>query len=101
MSANAISAVWEASKMTGERLLVLVAIADNLDDQFIGYINPEFIALKTHMSDDDVINIIQEIERSGEIEVYRINPVHYQINMSGLHISVFHRTDHDQEVSNE
>ena len=67
MSIKRMTAVWEHSQHKGSALLLLLAMADNADDQ--GYCWPgiEYLATKIRMTAQSVINITTTLEDSGEL----------------------------------
>lgn len=67
MSVKIMSRVWESSKQKGTDLLLLLALADNADDE--GYCWPgiEYLRKKIRMTSRSVINALQRIEEDGEV----------------------------------
>lgn len=64
-----MSAVWERSPAGASQLLVLLAIADNADDEGLAWPSMELIARKARMSERQVRRIVKELEASGELTV--------------------------------
>jgi hypothetical protein len=77
--------VWEKSQHKGSELLLLLAIADNTNDQGVAFPSINTLARKTRLSIRNVRYVIVRLEHSGELEVsigtgprgcneYRIHP---------------------------
>lgn len=70
MSVRVTADVWECSKQSGSKLLVLLAIADNADTEtrkaFPGI---EYLAKKTRMSKRQVRRLIKELVEADELAV--------------------------------
>jgi hypothetical protein len=64
-------AVFEHSRASGSNLLVLMAIADNADDEGAAYPKQETIARKARMSVRTVQRCIQDLRDLGELEYLR------------------------------
>ncbi|MEE8465001.1 MAG: helix-turn-helix domain-containing protein, partial [Dehalococcoidia bacterium] len=72
MSVKALARAWDHSTHKGSDLLVLVAIAENSnDDTDSTYLSIEFICWKSRLSRRSVQRSIQELERSGELLIQR------------------------------
>jgi len=67
MSIKIMSRVWELSSHKGSDLLLLLAIADNANDDGICWPGMSYLAEKVRMSERSIINIIRRLEQSGEI----------------------------------
>jgi len=69
MSIGIMNRVWKKSECKGTDLLLLLALADNADDD--GYCWPgiEYLAAKIRMTPQSVINITTRIEKAGELLV--------------------------------
>jgi hypothetical protein len=101
MSVEALSRAWDNSIHKGSELLVLVAIAENSnDDTDSTYLSIEFISWKTRLSRRSVQRIIRVLEESGELliqrnrgrngtNVYRINtkPGNYALRPNTRNVS--------------
>lgn len=83
-----LSAVWEHSEATGNERLLLLAIADHLNDQ-LGYAYPsvETLARKTRMSSRWVRKLLGRLVASGELRIVERRGPHktnwYLINLPG------------------
>lgn len=72
MSVKTLALAWDNSIHKGSELLVLVAIAENSnDDTDSTYLSIEFIAWKTRLSRRSVQRIISTLEKSGELLIQR------------------------------
>ncbi len=72
MSIKCMTTVWEKSKHKGGNLLLLLAIADNAnDDIWHAWPGMSTLAKKTRRTERTIRNQIPEIEASGELIVYR------------------------------
>jgi hypothetical protein len=71
MSVRVMNDVWLQSTMKGSALLLLLAIADNADDQ--GYCWPSvvYLAKKTRLSERSITRLITILEASEELSVTR------------------------------
>lgn len=69
MSIKILSRVWEKSKAKGSGLLVLLAIADNSNDENIAWPSIKTISKKARMSERNVQYAIQKLVELGELEV--------------------------------
>ena len=69
MSLRMMTLVWEKSQHKGSELLLLLAIADNANDQGIAYPSIKTLTKKTRMSRRTVQYLNHRIERSGELAV--------------------------------
>lgn len=69
MSIKRMSAVWEHSIMTGNDLLLMLAIADNAADDGYCWPSLETLAHKTRMHRTTVMRCIQRCELVGELYV--------------------------------
>lgn len=67
MSIKAMTRVWDNSKLKGSALLLLVALADNADDDGICWPGINFLAGKIRMSARQVKRLLDMAERRGEI----------------------------------
>lgn len=109
MSVEALSRAWDHSIHKGSELLVLVAIAENSnDDTDSTYLSIEFICWKTRLSRRSVQRIVRTLEASGELlimrnrgrngtNVYRINtkPGNYALRPNTRNVS-FDAFDEEQ-----
>jgi hypothetical protein len=71
MSIKRMTDVWEKSTHTSSDLLLLLALADNANDE--GYCWPgiDKLCKKTRLSESTVIRRTRAIEKSGELVVKR------------------------------
>jgi len=67
MSVETTNRVWKCSQKGGAALLLLLAMADWSDDW--GYCHPSVdqMAVKCRQSERNILNLIQELERGGEL----------------------------------
>jgi hypothetical protein len=70
MSIRMMTQVWDQSQHKGSELLLLLAIADNANDQGVAYPSRRTLAKKTRMSDRHVKRLVQVLIRSGELLVH-------------------------------
>lgn len=71
MSVKRMSSVWDSSIHKGSSLLLLLAIADNANDYGHAWPGIEVLSKKTRLSERQVMRIIQVLEDSGELFVFR------------------------------
>jgi Helix-turn-helix domain len=69
MSLRMMTLVWEKSNQKGSELLLLLAIADNANDQGIAYPSTKTLAKKTRLDRRHVKKLIRALERTGELRV--------------------------------
>jgi len=69
MSVKAISHVWEHSKQSGTKLLLLLALADHADDKGVCWPGIDRLARKTRQSRRNVTRLLAELQKSGEIRI--------------------------------
>lgn len=69
MSLRALTSVWDASTQEGGPLLVMLALADNANDQMVAYPSVPTIARKSRLSERQVRRILRDLEQAGEIKV--------------------------------
>jgi hypothetical protein len=69
MSLRMMTLVWEKSQHKGSELLLLLAIADNTNDQGVAFPSIKTLARKTRLSIRNVRYVILRLEHSGELEV--------------------------------
>lgn len=70
MSIKVMSEVWEHSKATSGALLVLLAIADNANEQGIAWPSLMTLARKSRLSERQVRRQLRQLEESGELETH-------------------------------
>jgi Helix-turn-helix domain len=72
MSIELTNAVWNRSTRRGTELLVLLAIADYVNDQKgVAWPGVPTLAQKTRLSERQLQRTIRALERSGELKVFR------------------------------
>jgi hypothetical protein len=69
MSIKVASYVWEHSKQKASALLMLLAIADNANDQGEAFPGVETLAKKTRMSKRNAQDVLTKLEAQGEIAI--------------------------------
>ena len=70
MSVRMLTQVWYNSRHKGNALLLLLAIADNADDEGFAFPGIKYLALKARMSERNVQYLLRVLEKSGELKVY-------------------------------
>ena len=90
MSIKQMTRVWELSKHKGTALLLLLAIADNADDDGEAYPGREYLAKKIRMSEQHTRELIIKLIHSHELRLTHRggsgsgDPHHYKICLKGL-----------------
>lgn len=69
MSVRVSSHVWESSKQTGDRLLLMLALADFADEQGVCWPSQAVLAAKVRCSVRWVQKMLADLKKDGEIEV--------------------------------
>ena len=69
MSIHIMTQVWERSQHKGSELLLMLAIADNANEQGIAYPSLNTLAKKTRITRRNVIFLVKKLIRSGELRV--------------------------------
>jgi hypothetical protein len=69
MSMRMMTQVWERSQHKGSELLLMLAIADNANDQGVAYPSKKTLAKKTRLSNRQVQRLIRVVVSSRELEV--------------------------------
>jgi hypothetical protein len=69
MSMRMMTQVWERSQHKGSELLLMLAVADNANDQGLAYPSTKTLAKKTRLSNRQVQRLIRVVTRSRELEV--------------------------------
>jgi len=69
MSNHIMTQIWERSQHKGRELLLLLAIADNANDQGTAYPSLHTLAKKTRIARRHVIFLVKKLIRSGELRV--------------------------------
>jgi hypothetical protein len=69
MSMRMMTQVWERSQHKGRELLLMLAIADNANDQGTAYPSLHTLAKKTRITRRNVIFLVKKLIRSGELRV--------------------------------
>jgi hypothetical protein len=68
MSLDALNAVWMHSEQKGSHLLVLLAVADNADDDGFAFPSYDHIAAKTRLGKRTVQNIVRDLLTTDELQ---------------------------------
>jgi hypothetical protein len=88
MSIRVTTTVWEHSRQTGSALLVMLAIADQANEDGICWPSIGSLARKARLSPRDTQYVIGRLVRCGELEVTinrgRGHTNHYTINLRAL-----------------
>lgn len=74
MSIKIMTRIWDESKQKGSKLLLLLAISDNANDEGFAFPGIEYLAHKTRMSERHTYRLIEELEAGKEIYVNRRGP---------------------------
>lgn len=61
--------VWDKSNHKGSELLLMLAIADNANDQGLAYPSMKTLARKTRLDRRHVKRLVRVVEKSGELKV--------------------------------
>jgi hypothetical protein len=69
MSMRMMTQVWERSEHKGSELLLMLAIADNANDQGIAYPSTKTLAKKTRLDHRHTRRLLRILERSGELTI--------------------------------
>lgn len=69
MSLKTMNAVWEKSAQEGNKLLILLALADNANDLGFCFPHIDFLIRKTRLSKATVLRNLQALEATGELIV--------------------------------
>lgn len=89
MSVKALSHVWENSKQRGARLLVLLALADNANDDGFSWYAMAKLAKKARQDADATRDYIRAIETDGELIVYERRTEDGKMNHTNLYKVLF------------
>lgn len=68
MSISAMNHVWVNSPSSGGRLVVLLALADHANDDWIAWPKLPALAKKSRLSERQVERVLKALEKDGEIE---------------------------------
>jgi len=101
MSVKLLSYVFDRSKQTGVRLLVMLAIADSANDDGYCWLRKAKIAEKTRLSADNLRRYINQLAESGELELYdRYRDLAEGARASEVHMSNLYKimTDENAQV---
>lgn len=71
MSIKCLNTVWEYSIQKGSALLLLLSIADYAKDNGYAFPGVKVLARKTRMSERQVLRLVEQVEKSGELSVNR------------------------------
>ena len=97
-----MSKVWEhAPSVKGDRLIVLLALADWANDDGLCWPKMETIASKARTSKDGTSKIVKWLEENGFLTVKRglgrSNQSHYKVHPKGDAASPFINSNNDQK----
>lgn len=94
MSVHVVAPVWRYSEAKGTALLVLLALADNANDDGFAWPSLDTIAAKCRISKRQTIRVIDALAQSGELAVIRGGgresstgkgiPNHYRVEVPAL-----------------
>jgi hypothetical protein len=70
MSIKNFNEIWENSPQTGDRLLVLLTIADGTDYTGASMVHEEYVAKMARISVERLRVLLNEMRESGDIEIY-------------------------------
>lgn len=76
MSIKRITSVWDSSQHSGTALLLLLALADNADDNGLAWPGVSTLAQRARIGERAVKTQLQKLETSGELLVYRRKGYH-------------------------
>ena len=88
MSIRLITQAWDVSSQKGARLLLLVALADNANDDGYAWPSIPTLARKSRMSERYVQMMLKDIEIDGEISVHEGEGPH-GVNLYHIHPGVY------------
>jgi len=71
MSIKRVTSIWDKSTHSGTALLVLLALADNADDNGLAWPSIPTLAQRARCGERAVKTHIQTLERSGELRTFR------------------------------
>ena len=71
MSIKIMNAVWHLSKQKGTPLLLMIAIADNANDNGEAWPGIEYLARKIRMSERQTQRLVRDLEKTDELIVER------------------------------
>lgn len=81
-----MSAVWKHSPCKENKLLTLLAIADNANDDGWAYPSQNTLAKKVRVTRRAMQKILDQLETDGEIVVYnRVDPTNLQLHYSNVY----------------
>lgn len=69
MSVKISSSIWEYSRCKGSELLLMLAIADNADDDGQAYPSIKYLAKKIRMTERCVQLLIRKLDKRGELSI--------------------------------
>ena len=70
MSIKVMSEVWEHSKAKGSAHHLLLAIADNANEQGIAWPSVRTLARKARLSERQIQRLIRSLQRTGELDIH-------------------------------
>jgi hypothetical protein len=69
MSIRIMTEVWQHSQHKGSELLLMLAIADNANDQGVAFPSLRTLARKTRLASRHVRRLLRVLEHSGELSI--------------------------------
>ena len=84
MGVSAITAAWEKSQAAGGELLVLLALADQADDEGVCWPSVITLAGKSRLKKRQVIRVLESLTKRGDVEVWK-----YRIDGKGPERNVY------------
>jgi hypothetical protein len=86
MSIKVMSAIWESSPSKENKLLALLAIADNADDNGWAYPSQNKLAVKCRVKRRAMQKILDVLEADGEVIIYnRVDPNNREQHFSNVY----------------
>lgn len=67
MSIRVMTAVWDSANVKNTQLLLLLAIADNANDDGIAWPGVNYLAVKTRKTERAVVDMVKELVDAGEL----------------------------------
>jgi hypothetical protein len=70
VSIEKFTEIWEHSPQQGEKLLVLLALANGTDHSGSSMVHPGYVATRARITEERLDIVLDELEASGDIHVY-------------------------------
>lgn len=70
MSLETFTDIWENSPQGGEKLLVLLTIADGSDYTSASMVHAEYVAKMARVSVEHLFELLDEMKQTGDIDIY-------------------------------